>query len=38
MSDAPDFQTLFNIALGAASFLLGLVVQGLRDQVRRRPQ
>lgn len=34
MSDVPDFQTLFNIALGAASFLLGLVVQGLRDSMR----
>lgn len=34
MIDAPNFQTLFNIALGAASFLLGLVVQGLRDSMR----
>lgn len=30
----PDFQTLFNIALGAVSFLLGLVVQGLRDSMK----
>lgn len=31
----PDFQTLFNIALGVISFLMGLIVQGLRESMAR---
>ena len=33
--DTPNFQTLFNVALGAISFLLGLIVQGLRESMAR---
>ena len=29
----PDFQTLFNVALGVISFLLGVIVQGLRESM-----
>ena len=32
--NAPDFQTLFNVALGVISFLLGIIVQGLRESMK----
>jgi hypothetical protein len=31
----PDFQTLFNIALGIISFLLGIIVQSLRESMAK---
>ena len=31
--NAPDFQTLFNIALAIISGLLGMVIQGLRESM-----
>ena len=31
----PDFQTLFNIAAAIISFLLGIIVQGLRESMAR---
>jgi hypothetical protein len=31
----PDFQTLFNVALGVISFLLGVIVQTLRESMAK---
>jgi hypothetical protein len=31
--NAPDFQTLFNVALAIISGLLGMVIQGLRESM-----
>lgn len=33
--NGPDFQTLFNVALGVISFLLGIIVQGLRESMAK---
>lgn len=35
MSDTPNFQTLFNLAVGIISFLLGIIVNSLRESMQK---
>ena len=35
MNSSPDFQTLFNIAVGLIGFLLGIIVHSLRESMAK---